>query len=302
MSGPATGWWRRDHGVRLRWLRWDASAPRGGVLLLHGFGDHVERYEDAVRVLRGRGWSVLGYDHRGHGGSEGRRGDAPSFETFLEDLDAAWAEAVATLPEPVVLYAHSFGALVAIRWIQTRADRPAAVVLSAPWLATAMPVPGWKRAAERVFLRIAPGLAIPSGSGRPHYLTRDPDRAAAYRADRRVHHRITARFHRGVVDAQSAAAGDGWPAELPTLVVAPGDDPLVDAGVTLRWARSRPGLEVRERPGGRHELHNDLDREPALAGIADWLDRAAPAEPEGSARVLAPEHDTEAEATATEGR
>ncbi len=288
MSAPEVGWWTGEGGVRLRWTRWDAAAPRGALLVVHGFGDHAGRYADLGRVLGARGYTVLAYDQRGHGGSEGKRGDAPSFAAFLADLDRAWAEAERVLPRPLALYAHSFGALVAMRWLQTRPVRPGAVVLTAPWLATALAVPRWKLIAARILLRAAPGLAIPSGSDRPDYLTRDPERAAAYRDDPLVHHRITARFHAGVLAAQAGAGADPWPTDTPTLVVVPGDDPLVDAGAALAWARARPSLDVRVRAEGRHELHNDLDREASLGLVADWLDRRLRVEPEGTGRVLAP--------------
>jgi acylglycerol lipase len=238
------------------------------------------------RVLGERGFAVAAYDQRGHGGSSGRRGDAASFESFLADLDAAWEEARRTMPAPLVLYGHSFGGLVVIRWLQTRRSRPAAVVLSAPWLATKMIVPRWKLAAARVLLRVAPGLPIASGANRPDFLTRDPERAADYVADRLVHHVVSARFHASVVAAQASALDAPWP-DVPTLLVVPGDDPLVDADVARAWQKRHPGISVIVRDRGRHELHNDLDRNEALGAVADWLDRQLPAEPGPSGRVSA---------------
>ena len=288
VSGPTTAWFAAAGGLQLRWLQWDADAARGSILVVHGFGDHVGRYRDLPRVLGPRGLTVAGYDQRGHGGSPGRRGDAPAFDVFLEDLDAAWAHAERALPKPVFLYGHSFGGLVVMRWTQTRGPRPRAVVLAAPWLATRMAVPRWKLAAAQVLLRVAPGLPISSGSNRPDFLTRDPARAAEYVADPLVHHVVSARFHAGVTAAQARALGAGWP-DVPTLVMLPGDDPLIDAATTRAWAERHSGVSTFVREGGRHELHNDVDREDALGAVADWLDRVRAAEPRQPARVLAPE-------------
>jgi acylglycerol lipase len=280
-TGPTSAWLVGEGGVQLRWLRWDAAAPRGGLLLLHGFGDHAGRYRDVGRVLGERGIAVAAYDQRGHGGSPGKRGDAPGFDSFLSDLDAAWAHAERTLPHPVFLYGHSFGGLVAMRWLQTRSTRPRAVVLSAPWLAIKMAVPRWKLAAARVLLRVAPGLAIPSGSNRPDFLTRDAERAAEYAADPLVHHVVAARFLASVLDAQARVLQGPWP-EVPTLLVLPGDDRLVDADAARTWEKRHPRIAVLVRDEGRHELHNDLDRAQALGAIADWLDERLPAEPGGT--------------------
>jgi alpha-beta hydrolase superfamily lysophospholipase len=276
----AAGWLAGAEGIALRWYRWDVAAARGGVLLLHGFGDHAGRYHDVARVLNGRGYSVLAYDERGHGASEGPRGHADSFELYLFDLDAAWAEAKRSLLGPHFLYGHSFGGLTAMRWLQTRPQRPAGTILSAPWLATAMRVPRLKLLAARVLLKVAPALAIPSGANVPENLTRDPQRVAAYLEDPLVHHLISARFHAEAMKAQAEAKARPLPSGVPVLLIVPGDDPLVDAGPTLEWAREKgAGVEVRVREGGRHELHNDLDRDEVLTGVADWLDACAGSNP-----------------------
>lgn len=288
METPITGWITGRDGIQLRWLRWDAAVPRGSILVVHGFGDHAARYRDVTRVLGARGLTVAGYDQRGHGGSPGRRGDVPALEWFLADLDAAWAFARRTLPGPHCVYGHSLGGLVVMRWLQTRPDRPRAVVLSAPWLALKMAVPRWKLLAARVLLRVAPGLPIASGSDRPDFLTRDPERAAEYRADPLVHHRISARLHTSVLAAQASAIEAPWP-DLPTLLVVPGDDRLIEAEAARAWARRHPGISVLVREGGRHEMHNDLDRERALGAVADWLEPHLAVEPAPAGRVLAPE-------------
>jgi alpha-beta hydrolase superfamily lysophospholipase len=277
---PAVGFLQGAGGTRLRWFRWDAPSSRAGLVLVHGFGDHVGRYLELVRVLTERGYSVFAYDSRGHGGSEGKRGHADRFELYLEDLDRMWAEARRVLRGDLSLYGHSFGGLTSIRWLQTRRTLPSAAILSAPWLAIEMEVPGWKLLASKVLLRVAPSLTISSGASRPDFLTRDPVRAADYDADPLVHHRISARFYFEARKAQAAALAQGLPEGIPVLLLVPGDDRLVHAGTTLAWAREKaPRAEIRIREAGRHELHNDLDRDVVLAAAADWLDTRTTSNP-----------------------
>ena len=284
---PVVGWLSLAGGIRLRSYLWRAPDQRGRVVLVHGFGDHAGRYEDLVGVLGARGYSVFAYDLRGHGRSGGRRGDVDRFDVHLEDLDVVWAEAVRAVPgETPFLYAHSMGALAAIRWLQTREAQLPGVVLSAPWLETEMEIPRWKLLAAKVLLRAAPALTISSGAPTPEFLTRDRGLVEEYRADPLVHRRISPRFDLEVRGAQSAALREGLPLELPSLLLVPGDDLLVDADTTLAWARERaPSTEVRVRTGGRHELHNDIDREEALGGVCDWLDQRRGAEPARPDRV-----------------
>ena len=97
---------------------------------------------------------------------------------------------------------------------------------------------------------------------------------------------------------QAAAVSEGWAHGVPTLVIVPGDDRLVDAAASLRWACEQGGaVEVSTRKHGRHELHNDLDRTEALAAIADWLDPRVGFEPPDAGRVLAGGRDPGASAT-----
>ncbi|MEY3253227.1 MAG: hypothetical protein RL227_2200, partial [Pseudomonadota bacterium] len=57
-----------------RWAAASGAAPRGQVLIVHGLGEHAARYAHVAAALNAEGWSVLGFDQRGHGRSTGRRG------------------------------------------------------------------------------------------------------------------------------------------------------------------------------------------------------------------------------------
>ena len=51
-----------------------AKDAKASALIIHGFGDHCGRYEAFTHNLLELGISVIRYDYRGHGRSEGRRG------------------------------------------------------------------------------------------------------------------------------------------------------------------------------------------------------------------------------------
>ena len=73
-------------GLQLYTRDWPASGPlRGQLLIVHGLGEHVERYAHVAAALNAAGWSVHGWDHRGHGRSEGPRGDIPDHDALLRD-------------------------------------------------------------------------------------------------------------------------------------------------------------------------------------------------------------------------
>lgn len=264
-------------GVVLRSIRWSPSGPdgavRGRVVLVHGLGEHVGRYRELGAHLASMELAVFGYDQRGHGESKGRRGVLPAFELLLEDLDHVVGRVEREVPGtgPPFLVGHSLGGLVVLRYLQSRRPGLPGAVLVAPWLATALPIPRWKRLARSWLMRLAPDFALPNPMD-PDHLTRDPEMQRAFAEDPLVHSRISARLFAEVEAAQTAALEAGPAPEIPLLVLVPGDDPVVEASTTEAYVRSLPGdvTLVRLR-GMRHEPFQELDREEVFQRVGSWI-------------------------------
>ncbi|HEX7441723.1 MAG TPA: alpha/beta fold hydrolase, partial [Caldimonas sp.] len=99
-------------GLTLRLRDWPCAGARGTVLIAHGLGDHIGRYRHVAAHLNAWGWNAVGYDQRGHGASEGPRGQLASSDDLLLDLARVIDAARATHPGPLVLLGHSLGGLV----------------------------------------------------------------------------------------------------------------------------------------------------------------------------------------------
>src|SRR3954470_2011685 len=85
-----------------------SGAPWASVLLVHGLGEHSGRYEHVGDQMTGAGVDVSAYDHRGMGGSGGRRGDVERWSTLHDDLaQRLTVVRAASSGRPVVLYGHS---------------------------------------------------------------------------------------------------------------------------------------------------------------------------------------------------
>src|SRR3954469_24151488 len=63
------------------------GAPWARIGLLHGYGDHCGRYEHFYQWMAQRGVACFGFDFRGHGRSEGKRGFVARWEEYLDDLN-----------------------------------------------------------------------------------------------------------------------------------------------------------------------------------------------------------------------
>jgi alpha-beta hydrolase superfamily lysophospholipase len=246
-----------------------AGTPWAYVLLVHGLGEHSGRYEHVGDQLAAAGIDASAYDHRGTGGSGGRRGHVDRWSQLHDDLGERLGVVRASAGgRPVVLYGHSMGGLVVAGYCLSDRPGPDLVVLSSPGLDST--IPGWKRAVARFLGRVAPTLDISNGI-RGETLSRDPSVAVRTVDDPGCVKTSTARFGAEGLREQArvrAAAPRGL--GVPTIVLHGLDDRLVphEASAVFEGA---PGVERRTYPGLRHELHNEPEGPRVVDDIIAWL-------------------------------
>jgi alpha-beta hydrolase superfamily lysophospholipase len=255
----------------LHWVFWEAETEeRGCLLIVHGLGEHSGRYASFAGFLRQNAFSVLAFDLRGHGLSGGRRGDVDAFPRFVEDLVVMEGVMDGLTEAPSFLLGHSLGGLVALARLEVGSGHYAGVVLSAPWLAT--PLPLWLRTVARTLSWIVPGLQLPASLG-PERLTADPEVMRELREDPLVHTRITTRLFREAERVQERIRGRSSLRAPPLLFLLPGEDRVVDGEVAAAFAERIRGTEVtvEDLPGRRHEPLNDLGRSEVYRLVAAWI-------------------------------
>jgi len=124
---------RTFDGKTLFLRRWDGSRKSPvSVLVFHGITAHSAPYGPILaEELARAGVTVYGMDLRGHGLSDGVRGDYPSDAAWVNDLTATLSY-VKARTEKLVVLGHSLGVLSAVRSQQLRpADIAGVVLLSA---------------------------------------------------------------------------------------------------------------------------------------------------------------------------
>lgn len=269
-----------DDGLQLHTRHWPAAAPaRGQVLIVHGLGEHIERYAHVAAALNAAGWDVHGWDHRGHGRSQGPRGDIPDHDALLRDT-ARVIDAVRRAGSHFVLLGHSLGGLIAARFAaEALVARPAAwsrplngLVLSSPALDAGLS--GAQKLALAVAEKVAPGLAVGNGL-KPEWISRDPAVVAAYASDPLVHDRITARLTRFIVDAGARVIGDAPRWRVQTLLMWAGADRCVAPRGSEAFAAAVPPSVIATRPWPElaHEIFNEPEQAEVLRVLTDWLNR-----------------------------
>jgi alpha-beta hydrolase superfamily lysophospholipase len=281
-AAPSEATARMADGTLLRTLRWDAvGEPWAVALIVHGLGEHGGRYGNVAAALTAAGIEVHAYDHRGFGGSAGRRAYVDRWEQLHDDLQERLAAVrFAADGRPVVLYGHSMGGLVAAGYVLADPPRPLPdpprplpdlLVLSSPGFEST--IASWKRGLAASLNAIVPRMRISNGPVRDG-LSHDPEVRDAYVRDPLCQTSSTVRFGHEAFEAQRRvrAAIDAIAAmPVPTYVFHGSDDPVVP--VSASEALGRKGNVTRHvHDGLRHETHHELEHDHVMAEVVEWLE------------------------------
>lgn len=77
-----------DKEIKLNTFRWPVPSGeqrKGVVFLIHGYGAHAGQMAVTAKFIAAEGFEVLAMDMRGHGDSQGFRGDFASADQVYND-------------------------------------------------------------------------------------------------------------------------------------------------------------------------------------------------------------------------
>jgi acylglycerol lipase len=283
-SEPTTGTFTGAAGGSIHWRAWAAPAARAQVVIVHGYGEHGDRYRRLAERMAGEGFSVWANDHRGHGLSEGHRGVLTHLSDAVADVDRVVEMACAAQPGlPVFMLAHSMGGTIGLRYALDHQDKLTGLILSSAAVSLeGLGVPRIQREAVKLVARIAPKLPVNRLAFEG--ISRDPEEVRIYMDDPLVYKGAQpARTVAELVQAMADLPDEVGQLQIPLLVIAGSADPIVPAAgsrdINERAGSSDKQMIVYE--GFVHELINEPpeDRERVTRDLIDWLEaRVLPSE------------------------
>jgi alpha-beta hydrolase superfamily lysophospholipase len=254
-----------------------AGAPKGIVVITHGYAEHCGRYHEVAHVIVNAGWAALSYDVRGHGKSPGERGYIDRFSVYLGDLAAMQAAARQLVGEkaPMILLGHSHGSLITLRALaDERPPQVTATIVSSPFLALRLPIPSYQRVLARVASRLAPRLAQPN-SLRVEDLTQDKQKQAERLADKLCFDIATSRWFTEASAAQAYVFANAGRITLPTTWLVGHDDPITDPARSQAVASKIAGASYHDLLGMKHEVFNEIERGSVFRELTRTLEATA---------------------------
>jgi alpha-beta hydrolase superfamily lysophospholipase len=258
---------------------WGPEGPaRAAVVLVHGLIEHSGRHANTAVELVRQGFAVHALDLRGHGRSEGRRGDVRSFDQYLLDLDVFFARVRAAEGDrPLYLLGNSMGGLIVSLWTALRKPQIAGLILTGPLLSLADRLYPRLRHLAAAANHVVPWLRAPRIPF--DWFTRDPKAVDSFRRDPLVCQcgftvRVAAEVRRAMREVSARAAS----LQDPLLILHGGNDHICGpAGSRALYAKAGSAdktLHVYD--GLYHEVLDEPERETVLADMTTWLDRRTP--------------------------
>ena len=282
-----------------KWL--PEGESKAVVQIVHGMAEHASRYNDIALYLTSLGFAVYAEDHPGHGASINGKGIkgwfAPEngWSLVIGDIMKLHAMAKQEFPEvPHVLYGHSMGSFLARSCAVRYPAEFNAYIFSGT--AGKNPVLGVAKAIAAVNIKKTGGAkpdeklnALAFGAyGKKikdartpfDWLTRDEAIVDEYIADDLCGFPFTSAAFRDLFDGLGEIAGRKWAVKVknvPIYLLAGKDDPVGNYGKGVaevcedlrKTGHTRVVLSLYEN--GRHEMHNELNRDEVYRGIAAFL-------------------------------
>lgn len=274
-----------DDGIALNvhCFRPDVAADRT-IVVSHGASEHGGRYRHVAKYFVERGWNVVIPDHRGHGRSGGTAMYVDSFLKYVSDL-ANVLDCLRLPAERTLMYGHSMGGLVAVRFHEMHPDRTAGLVLSSPLLGVRVPIPWWKIALGQVVRWFSPRFRFET-EVKIEDTTRNLDAINARLDDPLMHQHVTAGWFFAMRLAMRRAWAEAGRITAPVLMMQAADDLIVDpqAAEPFLGFIGSEDKTFRMFDDRYHELHNEPEWREAVDTASDWADeRMSPDHPGTSA-------------------
>ena len=254
-------------GTKLTLHRWNEEGTKN-IFLIHGYVGHGNRFQDLAGSLVQQGYRITALDFRGHGESEGKRGDLDMWIRYQEDILAA----IATIRAPFVAIAQGSGALALLSTMQGSITPPLkGIVLANPLLGVLNPPSLVQKLILRVAKRI-PFMRSTDHRFRWEQLAFDPSVVQSYQSDPLCFSKTSVRFIQSTLCAQNSVNKHAQFYQSPLLLLLSSNDSIADTQQTLHFFERYAGTRTQNTYSkSAHLLLEDNEKEQVFADIIEWL-------------------------------
>lgn len=265
-------------GLKIHTEAWLPNhSPRAVVVIVHGAAEHIGRYAHVAAKFVEHGYAVYGYDQRGHGRSDGKRGYFKTFEHPINDLARYIKLICTTQNDPkIFLYGHSMGSIVTLAYLLRDHHHPITGLITS---GTPLAIEGEGEVSNIIvsavrtlnqFIPDAPLISLDVTG-----MSRDPAVLATWTTDPHVNLTLLrVRTTMGILGTVRHIRANWSDITLPMLILHGGADRIVDSDGSRQLYENIQSTDktLKVYPELYHEIVNEPERQMVLNDMVTWLD------------------------------
>jgi len=249
--------------------------PIASILIIHGFAEHLGRYDYIANALSNLGFNIYRFDNRGHGKSKGERGDLEDFNLLVEDTDKIIDLIKRENKElPIYILGHSMGGFIAAAYGIKYGNKINGEILSGG--ATLVPdsAKGLNYILIKTLNKILPKIKIKNNLS--NYICSDRNIVKDYKNDILNLKKASVRFH-----YQFVVEGINWlnynlnNYKCQCLVLHGKEDKIISYNASENFYKkiSSKDKDIILYEELFHEILNENKRDEIVLTIANWIKR-----------------------------
>ena len=265
----------RSDTPELKGLIWDCPSPKAVLIIVHGMGEHIGRYEHVANHFNNRSIAVFGTDLTGFGMAHGKKGHGVSLSEMKQIVRAKVDYAAEHYPEiPIIIFGQSMGGNIALNYQLSENDsRITGYIAASPWIQTGTPLSPILIFAASILSKIAPKVTK-SNDLVVEGISDIELEVKKYTSDPLVHDRVSFGFGYDMfLGAELLDAYNEGSLKVNTLISHSKDDILTSAKASKAFAKRNPAkLKYLDWEKLGHELHNSSKKEEILNTYTSWVE------------------------------
>ncbi|MGB1507442.1 MAG: lysophospholipase, partial [Crocinitomicaceae bacterium] len=250
------------------------KSEKGVIIITHGMGEHSMRYTEMADFYTNEGYTVISFDIRGHGLSEGKRGHTPGYDFLMDDIERVYTQVKKDYPSlPIFLFGHSMGGNLVLNFLLRKPNSICGAIVTGAYLKLGFDPPKWKIILAKLSSSIWPTLSQPTEL-ELDALSRNKEVIRKYENDELVHDRITSAFFINVHFAGQYVIDHANEIKTPLLVMHGMEDRLTSPKGSQEFASNAgENVHLKMWDGLYHELHNEPEKQEIFNYEMEWMNK-----------------------------
>lgn len=248
--------------------------PRAVIVIVHGFAEHLARYDNFTQKLNENRIACYRFDDRGHGRSTGLMLHVESYNDYINDAELIVQKAKSEFPGlPLFMFGHSMGGFIATIYGEKYKDRLDGQILSGA--ATDEPPQSNPvlKAVINILNSFCPNFRIKNDLS--ELISRDKEVVNKYRNDPLIHCKATVRFFKQfIIEGITYLKNNMKDYSYPCLILHGKDDKLVKCKSSENFYSniSSKDKKIKIYDNLYHEILNEPEKDIVINDIMIWLE------------------------------